>query len=292
MKPGFGRIAWAAIRPKTLPLGATPVLVGLALAWAEGAAPQVLAAFATLAAALLIQIGANLHNDAADHERGNDRSDRVGPLRVTAAGWATAAQVKGGARIAFAAAFGLGIYLALIGGWPIVAIGLASLAAGAAYSGGPRPISHTPFGEIFVWIFFGLLAVVGTHWLQAGISTSAAWAAGAALGLPAAAVLLVNNLRDIVPDTAAGRRTLAAALGADKARRVYALFVLLPFAALPWLAKTGFGAWLALLAFPFAIRLARRMRTAQGTAMNDLLAATARQQFLFGLFLALGLLLS
>lgn len=292
MKPTIAMIVWTAIRPKTLPLAATPVLVGLALAWAEGATPQILAALATLAAALLIQIGANLHNDAADHERGNDRADRVGPLRVTAAGWATAAQVKTGARLVFATAFALGVYLASIGGWPIVAIGLASLAAGAAYSGGPQPISHTPFGEIFVWIFFGVLAVVGAHWLQAGHTSLAAWAAGAALGLPAAAVLLVNNLRDVAADTAVGRRTLAAVLGDDKARRIYALFMLLPFAALPLLAKTGLSAWLAVLAFPVAVKLARRMRTLQGPAMNELLAATARQQLLFGLLLAIGLLLS
>lgn len=292
MPHGLSYIAWTAIRPKTLPLAATPVFVGLALAWAEGATPQIAVALATLLAALLIQIGVNLHNDAADHERGNDPPDRVGPLRVTAAGWATARQVKNGAWLTFAVVFVLGIYLAAQGGWPIVAIGVASLAAAAAYSGGPHPISHTPLGELFVWAFFGVLAVVGTHGLQAGYTSAAAWVAGAALGLPAAAVLLVNNLRDILPDTAAGRRTLAAVLGDDKTRRVYALLMLLPFAALPLLAKTGLGAYWALLALPLSLRLVHKMRTAQGAALNERLAATARQQFIFGSLLAIGLLIS
>ena len=288
----LGHIVWAAIRPKTLLLAATPVLVGLALAWTEGAAMHAPAALATLVAAVLIQIGVNLHNDAADHERGNDPPERIGPLRVTAAGWATATQVKKGAQIAFGLAFILGVYLAILGGWPIIAIGLTSLAAGAAYSGGPRPISYTPLGELFVWGFFGVLAVVGTHWLQTGHTTAAAWISGASLGLPAAAVLLVNNLRDRVEDTAAGRRTLAAVLGEQRSRHLYALFMLLPFTVLPMIAKTGFGVWLALLALPISIQLVHRMHTVQGVAMNDMLTATARQQFIFGLLLAIGFLLS
>lgn len=292
--PSGWRIWWTAARPRTLPLAATPVLAGIALAWAEGAAPLWLIALATLLAALLIQIGTNLHNDAADHERGNDRADRLGPLRVTAAGWASAAAVRNAARTAFAAAFLLGIYLAFVGGWPIVGIGIASLSAGVAYSGGTRPISHTPFGELYVWIFFGVFAVAGSHWLQAGQFSWAALLAGAALGLPAAAVLLVNNLRDVDADTAAGRRTLAAVLGAVNARHLHSLFLLAPFLALPPLAVLlpgHQGIWLALFAVPVCLKVLARMRTARGVALNGVLADTARAQFVFGLLLAIGCLL-
>lgn len=290
--PTGWRVWLTAVRPRTLPLAATPVLVGLAFAWAEGAAPLWPLAAATLLAALLIQSGTNLHNDAADFERGNDTAERLGPLRVTAAGWATPAQVRRAAITAFAAAFALGLYLASIGGWPIIAIGLASLAAGAAYSGGPRPLSHTPTGELFVWLFFGVLAVSGTYWLQAQRLSVAAILSGAALGLPAAAVLLVNNLRDLKADLAAGRHTLAAVLGGRNARRLHLVLMLAPFLALPWLAfllPGRHGLWLALLALPACIKVVRRMQGAQGVGLNAVLADTARAQFVFGLFLAIGI---
>jgi 1,4-dihydroxy-2-naphthoate octaprenyltransferase len=292
--PTGWRVWWTAARPRTLPLAATPVLVGIALAWAEGNAPRWLAALATLGAALLIQIGTNLHNDTADYERGNDQPDRLGPLRVTAAGWASAAMVRGASRIAFGIAFLLGCYLASVGGWPIVAIGLASLAAGVAYSGGPRPISHTPFGELFVWIFFGLLAVAGSHWLQAERPSATALLGGAILGLPAAAVLLVNNLRDLAADLRCGRRTLAAVLGEAHSRSLHAALMLAPFLALPvlaWLLPGKHGLWLALLAVPVCFKVVRRMRTAQGVELNGVLADTARAQFVFGTLLAIGCLL-
>lgn len=292
--PSFWQIAWTAIRPKTLPLSATPVLVGLALAWAEGATPRWAVACATLLAALLIQIGTNLHNDASDFERGNDRADRLGPLRVTAAGWASPAAVRRASHLAFGCAFALGIFLAISGGWPIIAIGLASLAAGYAYSGGPRPISHTPFGELFVWLFFGVLAVAGSHWLQAQRLSPATLLAGAALGFPAAAVLLVNNLRDVAADTAAGRTTLAAVLGEATARDTHAMLMIAPFFVLPLIAALlpgRHGIWLALAALPLCIKVVRDMRQARGAMLNDVLAATARAQFVFGLLLAFGCLL-
>jgi 1,4-dihydroxy-2-naphthoate octaprenyltransferase len=292
--PGALRLWWIAARPRTLPLSLTPVLVGLALAWAEGATPRLLVAIATLAAALLIQIGTNLQNDAADFERGLDRPGRIGPLRVTAAGWASSQRVRAVASLAFGLAFLLGIYLAFIGGWPIVAIGLASLAAAYAYSGGPQPISHTPYGELFVWFFFGVLAVAGSHWLQAERLSPAALLAGAALGLPAAAVLLVNNLRDLADDRAAGRVTLAALLGDAPARDTHAVLMIAPYFALPLIAAllpARHGVWLAAAALPASLMVVRNLRRAQGAALNDALAATARAQFLFGLFLAIGCLL-
>jgi 1,4-dihydroxy-2-naphthoate octaprenyltransferase len=292
--PRGWRVWWTAARPRTLTLATAPVLAGTALAWAEGAPFVWGAALAALLAALLIQIGTNLHNDAADFERGNDRPDRLGPLRVTAAGWASAAQVRAAARGVFAFALLLGCYLVAVGGWPILAIGCASLVAAQAYSGGRHPISHSPYGELFVWVFFGLLAVVGSHWLQAAALSPLAFLVGAAVGLPAAAVLLVNNLRDLDADVRAGRRTLAAVLGDRGARRAYAVMMLAPYAALPPLAEAGLGgAWLAALSLPAAIALARQLRGGiAGPALNLVLARTAQCALAFAALLAVGVLLA
>jgi 1,4-dihydroxy-2-naphthoate polyprenyltransferase len=294
--PQGWRVWLTAVRPRTLTLATAPVIAGTALAWAEGAPYVWGAAFAALLTALLIQIGTNLHNDAADYERGNDLADRLGPMRVTAAGWASAHRVRLAARTVFAFSLLLGCYLVIVGGWPIFAIGCASLTSALAYSGGKYPISHTPFGEIFVWIFFGVLAVVGSHWLQAGQFSLSAFLAGAAIGLPAAAVLLVNNLRDLDSDVRAGRRTLAAALGDRGSRHTYAALMLLPYASLPFLAQTGqnvhAGVWLALLVLPASINLARHMqRGVAGPALNLVLARTAQCALGFAALLALGLLL-
>jgi len=290
--PPAGLRLWLlAARPRTLPLAASPVLVGTALAWAEGAPHLLTVALAALLAALLIQVGTNLHNDAADFERGNDGGDRLGPVRVTAAGWAPPWQVRTAALLAFSGAFLLGVYLAVVGGWPIVAVGLASLVAGWAYSGGPRPISHSPFGELFVLLFFGLIAVGGSYWLQAHTLSATALLAGLALGAPAAAVLMVNNLRDLKADTAAGRRTLAAVLGDRGARAVHAALLLAPFLLLPAFSPYP-AAWLALLALPKSVVVVRRARSAYGAELNGVLADTARCQFIFGILFASGCLLT
>ena len=243
--PRGWRLWWQAARPRTLTIAATPVIAGTALAWSQGAHPAWLAALAALFAALLIQAGTNLHNDAADYERGNDTAARIGPPRVTAAGWATPRAVKRAAFLAFAGAFASGTYLVAVGGWPILAIGLASLAAAWAYSGGPRPISYTPLGELFVLVFFGIFAVAGSHYLQSGHLSATALLAGLAIGAPAAAVLLVNNYRDLDGDKAAGRRTLAAVLGRAGAQRLYGFLMLLPFVLTPVIAIARPGALLA-----------------------------------------------
>lgn len=289
-RPSTWRVWLAATRPRTLTLAAAPVLAGTALAWAEGATPSWTPAILALISAMAIQIGSNLHNDVSDWERGNDREDRLGPLRVTAAGWLSAQQVRNAAYAAFAFALLLGIYLVVLGGWPILAIGCASLVAARAYSGGKRPISHTPFGELFACIFFGLLAVIGCYWLQASRISSAALFTGAIIGFPAAAVLLVNNLRDIATDLRAGRRTLAAFLGERGARRAYALLMLLPYAGIPFLAfMVGQGAWLALVALPFCGLLIRSvLQGMSGTALNAVLAGTAQCAFGFAVLLSLG----
>ena len=291
--PSGWQVWWTATRPRTLSIAATPVLVGTALALAEGAVPAWFAMLAALCCALLIQVGTNLHNDAADFERGTDQPDRIGPLRVTAAGWASPAAVRRAAVISFALALILGIYLVLVGGLPILAAGIASLLAGWSYSGGRHPISHTPLGELFVLIFFGMVAVAGSHWLQLGAWSAYAWLAGFVVGMPAAAVLLVNNYRDLEDDLRSGRRTLAALLGRENSRLAYAAMMLLPCAVLPLLALHGMkGALLGLLALPFAISLIRRLyRTEPGPQLNLLLAGTAQAGFALGMLLSIGLLL-
>lgn len=292
--PRGWRLWLLAARPKTLTIAVAPVIVGCALAWAEGASPAWLPAIVALFAALLIQTGTNLHNDAADYERGNDRPDRIGPPRITALGWARPDVVRRAAQLTFGAALLSGIYLVAVGGWPILAIGLASIAAGWAYSGGIRPLAYTPFGEIFVLAFFGLVAVAGSYYLQSGRLAFSALLAGVAVGAPAAAVLMVNNYRDLKSDIVAGRRTLAVALGRARARKVYALLMLLPFVlalALAWFVHPG--ALLVLVMLPYAVVLTRRPgRTSDdrgdGAALNALLAGTARAQLMFSVLLAVG----
>jgi len=284
---------WTAIRPRTLSMAATPVLLGSALAWADGAAPLWPVFVVTLLCAVLIQIGTNLHNDVADFVHGADQADRIGPLRVTAAGWATPASVRRAASVSFGLALLLGGVLVWQGGWPILAIGLSSLVAAWAYSGGKHPISHSALGELFVLVFFGLLAVAGSHWLQSGATTLAPWLGGAVVGLPAAAVLLVNNYRDHDADLRQGRLTLATRLGDQGASRAYAVMVLLPFGlvlALAWLGHTG--AMLAWLAIPHALKLIPQLRRqSSGAQLNQLLGATAKLGLLLGLLLCAGVFL-
>lgn len=291
--PTGWRIWWMAIRPRTLSISATPVLVGTALAVAEGAPLIWMTMLAALCCALLIQAGTNLHNDAADFERGTDLPDRVGPTRVTAAGWVNPASVRRAALISFALAFLLGIYLVSLGGWPIMAAGLASLLAGWAYSGGRYPISHTPLGEVFVLVFFGLVAVTGSYWLQSGIWSGNAVLAGLAVGLPAAAVLLINNYRDLEGDQRSGRRTLAVLIGRAVSRRLYALLMLLPFAVVALIVLHGLeGAMLGFLALPISALFIRRLfLNPPDQDMNALLAGTAQTGFVFGLALSIGVLL-
>ena len=210
-----------AARFKTVSLSQVPVLAGSWLALQAGAF-RLDALIAALFAAGAIQVGTNLWNDAADAASGVDRADRLGPPRMTALGLLDAAAVRRAAMGASAAAALAGLYLALIGGWPIVAIGLVSLALGYLYSMGPRPLSGLPFGELLVIAFFGLVAVSGTVHLHGGAALAAeTLAVGMMIGLPAAAVLMLNNHRDRVQDARGGRRTLAIVIGPGRSRLVY-----------------------------------------------------------------------
>ncbi|MCW8847449.1 MAG: 1,4-dihydroxy-2-naphthoate polyprenyltransferase [Sedimenticola sp.] len=281
-----------AVRPKTLGISVVPVLVGTALAWAELNSVIWLPALAALIAAILIQIGTNLYNDAADFERGADTPDRLGPKRATAQGWFSAAQVKRAALISFGSAFLIGIYLAWVGGWPIILIGLLSLLAGYAYTGGPRPIAYSASGEVFVFIFFGLMAVSGSYYLQTNSLTAETLICAGAIGLLAAAVLLVNNYRDLETDERAAKLTLTHYLGRERARQLYILLMLLPFA-LPVAFNHRYdGSWLVVLCLPFALWLLHRFSTEPpGRGFNDILANTAKLQLVYGALLSLGLIL-
>ena len=287
--------AWfLAVRPKTLSVSIAPVLLGSAVAWSQLHVFIWPPALVALLAAMLIQIGTNLHNDVSDFERGADTPERLGPPRATAMGWLPPQTVRRGAWIAFGLAFNLGVYLVWYGGWPIVVIGLASLLAGWAYTGGPRPIAYTALGEIFVWLFFGLAAVGGSYTLQTGSISAAALLAGALLGLMAAGVITVNNYRDLASDAKVGKRTLAVFLGRRGVQRVYMLEMLLPFIFLPFLAALTTGsAWFALplLLIPAVLLQIRRFwREVPGGIFNALLARTAQLQFLYSLLLSVALL--
>jgi len=266
------------------------VLVGGALAWAEGTQMAWAILLATLLCALSIQVGTNLFNDVGDAVRGNDGPDRVGPKRVTAAGLASPRQVKGAAVASFAVALLLGAYLVLAGGWPILALGLASLFAGWAYSNGPRPLSYTAWGEVVVVVFFGVAAVAGSHYLQSGRFTVSAAVTGLALGTPAAAVLLVNNVRDLNTDARVGRVTLAAVLGPRGSRWLYAVLMLSPFLLLPWIAPPA-ALWASLPALLLFLWLSWRFVSLQGgEAFNAQLAHTAQAQLMLGVLFCVGLL--
>ena len=281
--------AWfLACRPKTLSVSLSPVLVGSAIAWHDSGALLWLPLLAAALGAAFIQIGTNLFNDVGDFLRGTDTPDRLGPKRATAEGWLTPGKVKAGAWLSFALAFVCGIYLVWHGGWAIVAIGLASLAAGWAYTGGPKPIAYGPLGEVFVFIFFGLVAVGGSYYLQTFSLTATALAAAALVGIHAAAVITVNNYRDLDGDARNGKNTLAVRLGRPATRRIYAAEMLAPYVLLPLLAGLGWPGALPLLSLPLAFRLIHRFHNeAPGPAFNDILAATAGLQLVFALLLTL-----
>lgn len=270
-----------AARLKTLGLSVTPVLGGTWLAAIEVHwRPDALAG--ALVSAAAIQIGTNLWNDAADAASGIDRSERLGPPRMTALGLLGAGEVRAAAAIAFAVAGFAGLFLVAIGGWPILAIGVASLALGYFYSMGPWPLSASPIGELLVIAFFGVLAVSGTAWLNGAEVTPTVLWTGFFLGLPAASVLLVNNHRDRASDAAGGRRTLAILIGQGPTRTLFGIFNIAAWAGLWFLfAACWKGAVVMLPVLAFAGYLAWRMHQLPiSRALNTVLSATALYQFL------------
>jgi len=279
-------------RPHTLKLIVAPLIVGLALAWHLTGQIALLPSLAALASALLIQIATNIANDAADGARGLDGPGRLGPPRITGLGLLSPAEMRQGALIATAGAMLFGLVCAWFGGWPILLAGLASIAAGWAYSYGPRPISMSPFGEVFVIAFFGLVATAGMLWLAGRVFAPSALALGLAIGLPAAAVLTVNNHRDRHQDALNGRRTIPILIGEPRTHAFYAAeLVAAPLiaAAALWPLRPA-GAVLVLAALPLALWLARDLaRTPISVRLNRCLANTARFQVVLAGLIALAL---
>jgi 1,4-dihydroxy-2-naphthoate octaprenyltransferase len=265
-----------------------PVVVGTAVAHAGG---HVLwwRAVAALVVAMALQVGTNYANDYSDGIRGTDDA-RVGPLRLVASGLRPAAAVKRAAITAFAVAAAAGLALAAAAGWWLLAVGAASVAAGWFYTGGPRPYGYAGFGELFVFVFFGLVATVGTAYVQLGRFTGLAWLAAVPVGLLAVALLVVNNLRDIPSDSLSGKRTLAVRVGVLTTRRLFATCLLLPFAFSFAAAAFRLGALLALVALAIAISPVRRvLGGATGRDLIPVLGETGRTQLAFGLMLAVGI---
>jgi len=281
-----------AARPKTLPAAAVPVIVGTAVAFGLGKftfGP----ALAALLGALLIQIGTNFANDLFDYKKGADTGERLGPTRVTQAGLLSPNEVMQGMWITFMMAVVVGFYLVMIGGWPIIVIGLFSIASGIAYTGGPYPLGYNGLGDLFVFIFFGPVAVCGTYYVQAGEFNAEVIGASLPIGLLATAILVVNNLRDIDTDRKAGKRTLAVRFGEPGAQLEYIFLIGLSYLVplLMWLWGIA-SLWVMLvwLSVPIAIKLIHMILTTKGRPLNKALAGTAQLELLYGVLFSIGLM--
>jgi 1,4-dihydroxy-2-naphthoate polyprenyltransferase len=287
---------WAmAARPRTLPAAVAPVLVGTAAAQLVADDVHWGAFAAALAGSILIQIGTNLANDYSDAKRGADTADRLGPVRVTSSGLIAPPRVLRATWIAFAAALAVGIYLATVAGPEILAVGAVSIAAGVLYTGGPRPYGYAGLGELFVFLFFGLVAVNGSYYVQLEDLDLLPFLLSIPVGLLSTAILVVNNVRDIDTDARAGKRTLAVRLGRARTRALYIALVAASFAMLPlalWLGDGPAQGLIALAAAPLAAAPARAVRTrTDGPALNGALAGTGMLLAVFSVLLAAGLLL-
>ena len=293
IRPGPLQTWVLAARVPTLPAAVVPVLVGTAAAWSDGyfrAGPFV----AALLASLLIQIGTNFANDYFDFRKGADTAERLGPVRITQSGLVPPETVRTATMLVFGLAALLGVYLTIVGGLPILVIGLLSIAAGVLYTGGPWPLAYHGLGDLTVFIFFGLVAVVGTVFLHAGAVSMAAFVYALPVAALVTAILVVNNLRDIATDRVAGKRTLAVRLGPAGARIEYLLLILVAYLAplLAWWFLDA-SAWLLLpwLTLPVAVLLIRTVFTQAGRPLNVALAGTGRLHLLFGVLWAAGIAL-
>jgi len=289
------RQAWIlAARPKTLPAALSPVVVGTALAFADGGF-GLLPALAAAAGALLLQILSNFANDYSDFFRGADTPDRLGPVRVTSAGLISPDALRRGIIVVIALAVLIGLYLVWIGGWPILLVGVAAILAALAYTGGPFPFGYYGLGELFVFLFFGVVAVCGTYYVQTLTLTPPVMTASVAVGALITAILVVNNYRDLETDRRAGKRTLAVRLGRRGTQIEYAALFVVAYAVPPvlWLAMQMSPLVLApLLTLPLAVRLIRTLAAAtDGPTLNKTLAGTAQAGLFFSLLLAAGIVL-
>jgi 1,4-dihydroxy-2-naphthoate octaprenyltransferase len=282
-----------AARPKTLAVGLAPVLVGSALAAAIADHLRVGPFVFALLGALFIQVGANLSNDYSDARRGADTEDRLGPVRVTAGGLVPPKQVLIATYVTFGLAALCGVYLVAASGWQLLVVGVLSIIAGVLYTGGPRPYGYEGLGEVFVFLFFGVAAVAGSCFAQLERWPWEALAFSVPVGLIAAAVLVVNNVRDMDTDRRVGKRTLAVRLGRSRTRSLYAAFVYGAYIVVAAMA-VAYSPWvlLAWLTLPLAARAVRTVRShSDGPTLNVMLAETGRLEMLFCVLLAAGILL-
>jgi 1,4-dihydroxy-2-naphthoate octaprenyltransferase len=282
-----------AARPRTLPAAVAPVLVGTSLAASEDVFKP-LRFVCALIGSIFIQIGTNLANDYSDARRGADTEDRLGPVRVTAGGLVPPRRVLIWTYVAFGIAVLAGVYLIAVAGWELLAVGVASIVAGVLYTGGPKPYGYEGLGELFVFLFFGIVAVVGSYFVQTEDLERAAFDLAVPVGLLASAILVVNNVRDIDTDRRAGKRTLAVRVGREKARRLFTLMIAFAYIALIGIVFE-LSAWvlLPLLTIPLAVPLVRTVNTrTDGASLNGALADTGRLLAVFSLLLAVGVLVS
>ena len=281
---------FSAARPRTLPAAVAPVLVGTGAGISLGGFSWLRGGLALLVS-LALQIGVNYSNDYSDGIRGTD-TERVGPTRLVGAGLAVPRQVKLAAFGCFGVAGVAGLILAALTSWWLLPVGVAAVAAAWLYTGGPKPYGYAGFGEIFVFAFFGLVAVLGTTYVQAGRLSLSAWIAAIGIGLLACALLMANNLRDVHTDPAAGKRTLAVLLGEPLSRKVFALMIAGAFLAVLVIGLSHPWSLLALLAIPLAVPPVRQvLGGARGRALIVVLGATGRLEFVYAVLLGLGLAL-
>ncbi len=283
-----------AVRPKTLTAALIPILVGTSLAYAiHGEIRAVLSIFAFLSA-VFIQIGTNLINDSLDFKKGADTSERIGPQRVTQSGLLSPEKVLWGGLICFIISILFSIPLVIAGGWSIILIGMFSLLAGYAYTGGPYPLAYVGLGDLFVLVFFGWVAVGGVYFLNTGALDTYAMIAGTQVGLLATVLISINNLRDHVTDRLANKKTLAVRLGPERVRWEIVSLCLIPFLLGGFWFRQGmmWAGMLPFLVFPLAIVLIQRIRnTEPSPAYNGFLAQGALLQMVFGILLSLGLMI-
>ena len=297
-RPEISRVrAWIlAARPATLPAAVVPVIVGAAAALSDGAKFRGVVFIMTLICALLIQIGTNFANDYSDFARGADTEARLGPVRVTQSGLIEQSSIKRGIILTFGLAVFIGAYLVYVGGWPIAVIGVLSVLSGLAYTGGPYPLGYHGLGDIFVFVFFGVIAVTGTAYLQSGHWSQLALWLSIPIGLLVTNILAVNNLRDRQTDIAAGKRTLATRIGDRATRGQYALFTIGAYAVPLVIGLTDPARrmiMLPLISLPLALRhVLVVMKGASGRDLNPILKRTGRLLLLFGALLAAGAALS
>ncbi|MDP1900276.1 MAG: 1,4-dihydroxy-2-naphthoate octaprenyltransferase [Rubrivivax sp.] len=288
--------AWAAaVRPRTLLVAVSPVLVGAAFGWQRTGSLDPVVSLVILATALLMQVVTNMQNDVGYTVRGGESSGtRTGLPRATALGWLGVGTVRLAIVLVAALAAALGLVLFARCGWPVLAIGVSSLIAALAYMGGPRPIAYSPYGELTVFVFFGLVAVMGTDWVLTGGIGAATVVAAVALGALAAAALAVNNHRDLAHDAQVGRRTFAVTFGSARSRQMFAVLLLGPFALTPVIAWFAASPMLMLpcLMLPVALTLWHDfVRCPPGVAFNKILFRTFKLELAFAMWLAGGAVL-